>query len=313
MHNILLLASCIGAMLLAWLGVSLDSPEIMLVILLTVCLVGVPHGGLDHLSGRQWFASRWGNFWFVPFFAAYLGIALVPIFGWLLFPLSTAISFFMISAHHFGRDEQFGGPVSLEGTLAAIASGGLVIWIPAIARPFEMQRILQAIIPTEIGSSSEVIMLWTQILAAVFASIALANIAYSVLSPVARSRGGMMRALRQFSLVCLFAATPIPFSFCLFFCGWHSIRGLRQLMQYHRMSLKQLALASLPMSLGAIGLCGLGMWFWSGGRELHAELTRTLFLGLSGMAVPHLVLHDFMPMVIQHANCNAELQMRSVS
>ena len=313
MHNNLFIAGCIGAILSTCLGVSFDSPGLMVVNLLAVCLIGVPHGGLDHLAGRQWFKSRWRNLWFVPFFAAYLAIAVVTILGWLLYPLWAAIGFYMISSHHFGRDEQIATPVSLVGSLIAIGSGGLVIWIPAIARPLEMHRILQAIIPTAIGSSSELIVLWTQALAAFFLPIAAANIARLVLSPDERSHGGIMRALRQVSLICIFAVTPIPFSFCLFFCGWHSVRGLAQLMQYHRMSLKELALASLPMSLGAIGLCCLGMWFWCGGRDLNAELTRTLFLGLAGMAVPHLVLHDFMPLAIQYTTSKVEPQMRNAS
>lgn len=303
--------------MLAWLGVPLNAPALMIAILISVCVIGVPHGGLDHLSGRQWFSGRWGNLWFIPFFAGYLGIAAVTIVGWLVFPLWTAIGFFMISANHFGREEQpaepFGTRAFVWSSLSAIGSGGLVIWIPAITRPLEMQLILQAIIPAEIGSTSLSIVFWTQVLAVTFVPFAVADIVLSMASPIARAHDGMTRAIRQSVVICMFAATPIPLSFCLFFCGWHSIRGLRQLMHDHRLTLKQLALSSLPMSLGAIGLCGLGMWFWNSDRELNPELTRTLFLGLSGMAVPHLVLHDVMPIAIRRANCNAELQMRSAA
>lgn len=57
------------------------------------------------------------------------------------------------------------------------------------------------------------------------------------------------------------------------------------------MSRRELFFAVLPLSLGAIGMAGVATWFWSSGRELSAELSRSLFIGLSAIAVPHLLLH----------------------
>ena len=162
-----------------------------------------------------------------------------------------------------------------------------------------MTQVLQAILPQSIGSSGETIVYGTQVLSLVFIPIAIVDAVYAITSATVRSQGGFDFAIRQFMLAVISAFAPIPFSFCLFFCGWHSIRGLNQLMKDHRMTLRELAWASLPMTLGAIGLCALGMGFWQSGRELSAELTRTLFLGLSGMAVPHLVLHDIIPQMVR--------------
>jgi len=317
MHNNLFIASCIGTMLLAQLGAPLKASGFTVAILMSVCVIGVPHGGLDHLAGRQLFAKSCGRLWFVLFFVGYLAIAGMTMVGWLLFPLSTAIGFFMISANHFGREDRPSDPldetVTVWSSLTAIGSGGLVVWIPAIARPIEMQHVLQAIIPAGISASSESIVFWTQILAGMFVPMALVDIIYTFASPVARSHDAVTRAVRHVFLILMLAATPIPISFCLFFCGWHSIRGLSQLMRDHRMTLDQLTIASLPMTLGAIGLCGVGAWFWSSGRELNAEVTRTLFLGLSGMAVPHLVLHDLLPILIRRLHFERKLDSPSAA
>jgi len=59
------------------------------------------------------------------------------------------------------------------------------------------------------------------------------------------------------------------------------------------MSNAELLFAVLPLSLAAIGLAGAATWFSSSGRELSAELSRSLFIGLSAIAVPHLFLHGF--------------------
>ena len=267
----------------------------MVVIVAAVCFVGVPHGGLDHLSGEHWLAPTWGGYWPVPFGSIYLGIAVVTVIGWLIYPCMTAITFFMISANHFGREQQSDKTASCWNAVRAIGSGGLVIWVPACLRPTEMSQILQAVLPQSIGSSGETIVYGTQALSLVLIPVAMVDALLSIASPTVRSQGGLNFVVRQFTLAVVLAIAPIPVSFCLFFCGWHSIRGLNQLMADYHMTLRDLVWASSPMSLGAIGLCGLGMWFWQSGRELSTELTRTLFLGLSGMAVPHLVLHDIIP------------------
>lgn len=285
--------------MLVWFGVSFHSPWVMAVIVVSVCVLGIPHGGLDHLSGKKWLAPTWGSYWFVPFGSIYLGIAVVTVAGWLIYPFMTAISFFIISANHFGREQQLDKLASRWNVIRAIGSGGLVIWVPAWMRPAEMTQVLQAILPQSIGSSGETIVYGTQVLSLVFIPIAIVDAVHAIASATVRSQGGFDFAIRQLTLAVISAFAPIPFSFCLFFCGWHSIRGLNQLMKDHHMTLRELAWASLPMTLGAIGLCALGMGFWQSGRELSTELTRTLFLGLSGMAVPHLVLHDITPQMVR--------------
>ena len=313
MHHVLFLVGCVCTLALVWLGASFHSTWVMVVILMTVCVVGVPHGGLDHLTGKEWLAPTWGKYWFVPFGSIYLGIAIATVVGWLFHPFMTAITFFMISANHFGREQQSDKSASCWNVVRAIGSGGLVIWVPTWIRPTEMNQILQAILPQSIGSSGEAIVYGTQVLSMFFVPVAMIDAMHSIASATARSHGGLKFAIRQFALVVILAVAPIPFSFCLFFCGWHSIRGLNQLMEDHHMTLRELAWASLPMSLGAIGLCALGMWFWQSGRELNAELTRTLFLGLSGMAVPHLVLHDIVPRMVRRTESVTRIPIRGVA
>ncbi len=97
--------------------------------------------------------------------------------------------------------------------------------------------------------------------------------------------------LRNTSFSVLFAVTDVLISFGIYFCGWHSIRGLVRLAKNHGMSPLQLASATAPLSLGAIGLAGLGMWFWSSGQGVSEATSRTVFVALSAMAVPHLLLH----------------------
>jgi Brp/Blh family beta-carotene 15,15'-monooxygenase len=89
----------------------------------------------------------------------------------------------------------------------------------------------------------------------------------------------------------MFAVSDILISFGIYFCSWHSVRGLARLAREHRKTPYELALVAAPLSFGAISLAALGMWIWSSGQPLPEALSRTLFVALSALAVPHLLLH----------------------
>ena len=292
MHNLIFCMVCTGFLSLVGLGLQLDPSICLVVLVLVVCLVGVPHGGLDSRTGKKWLSPLVGRQWIWFFFSGYLAIAGLVVLGWTVVPLCTAILFFVVSAWHFGwEDDESRSKLHLWNHLAAIASGGLVIWMPALCRPFEMQKILDWIVPASMSTSSLQIVWIARILGLIFASIAIADYCSSLRKSLATNSPIEPRLIRNLLLVALFAKTPILFSFGLYFCGWHSIRGLVRIKEEQGMSNTELFVAVLPLSLGAIGMAGIATWFWSSGRELSAELARSLFIGLSAIAVPHLFLH----------------------
>jgi len=292
MHNLIFCTVCTSVLVLVGLGVTLDPVVTVVALVIAVCLIGVPHGGLDSLTGKQWLAPLVGNHWSWLFLSGYLAVAATVVLGWLVTPLWSATSFFLVSAWHFGwEDDKSRSKMRLWNHLAAIASGGLVIWIPALFRPVEMQSILEWIVPSSMLTSGAEIVWLARLLSLIFVPIAIADFGFSAAKMGIRRLTLQPMLARNLLLVVLFASTPILFSFGLYFCGWHSIRGLVHLQGEHRMSKKELLIAVLPLSLGAIGLAGAATWFWNSGRELSAELSRSLFIGLSAIAVPHLLLH----------------------
>ena len=292
MHNMIFCTVCAGALALVGLGVTVDPIVCLVALAVAVCLVGVPHGGLDSLAGRQWLEPVMGTHWCWVFYSGYLAVALCVVFGWLIVPLWTAILFFVVSAWHFGwEDDKPRSKKLLWNHLAAIASGGIVIWLAALCRPSEMQSILEWIVPSSIPTSAPQIVTIAQFFGVIFVPFAIADSGFSLAKSLALKSPLEPSLIRDLLLAGLVAWTPIPFSFGVYFCGWHSIRGLVHMKEEQRMSNSELLLAVLPLSLGAIGLAGVATWFWSSGRELSAELSRSLFIGLSAIAVPHLILH----------------------
>jgi hypothetical protein len=80
-------------------------------------------------------------------------------------------------------------------------------------------------------------------------------------------------------------------SFPVYFCAWHSARGLRRLRRELGESWPQLATSLAPLTVAAIALVGLGVWLVLGGSGWNDTLIRATFIGLSAVAIPHLLLH----------------------
>jgi hypothetical protein len=86
-------------------------------------------------------------------------------------------------------------------------------------------------------------------------------------------------------------------SFPVYFCAWHSARGLKRLRIELGESWPELARSLAPLTAGAIALVGLAAWFVLGGAGWNGMLIRATFIGLSAVAMPHLLLHGVAPLL----------------
>lgn len=98
------------------------------------------------------------------------------------------------------------------------------------------------------------------------------------------------------SLVVLFAVASPIVSFPVSFCGWHSLRGLQRLRRERGESWPELARSLAALTVGAIALVALASWLVLGGAGWNGTLIRVTFVGLSAVAVPHLLLHGVAPL-----------------
>jgi len=258
----------------------LPDPRWMVVgLAVAIAIVGVPHGGLDHWTGKAMLSDRFGAMWPLVFFPLYLAVAGFVVAGWVIAPWLTLVLFLLMSAWHFGTEDD----VRLD--LDAIALGGLVIWVPSLFRSNEMTSLLNQIVPMESSRVTTLIMP-TIHLVAIFSLIYLV---FRVLSPWDAYR--LHVPVHHFVFLPLFIFTPILLSFGIYFCGWHSIRGLSRLARQQNQALTSFFVSLVPMSLGALALVAVGGWWLSSQMSLDGKMVQTLFVGLSAIAVPHLILH----------------------
>lgn len=260
-----------------------DLPAGLVVTLFTivVAVVGMPHGGLDHDFGRALLKPRYPDRWWLVFLSFYLGVASIVIAGWFLVPAITVIVFFLISAWHFGDDTGLAQPDS-------IAEGGIVIWIPLIFRPNEVAEILARVIPSgnaeavahAIGSAQPV--LWA---IAVFYACRL------LIEPSVDVVG------RKVAFAILMAVLPTLASFALYFCAWHSTRELVKLSRVADAKrpwrgFKRVAVRAAPMAALAVAITVVLAMFFVGDRDQDSIMIQATFLGLSAVAVPHILLQE---------------------
>ena len=267
-----------------------------------VAVVGLPHGAADHRFARPRLEPLLGAAWLPVFLIGYVAVAAVVVWGWFVAPAATIVGFFLTSAWHFGEEEPrlAVGPRWLRPAFR-FARGGLVIWTPLVFHAPEVALTLGLAAPGGSGPAIERAMGLLTACSWLMLTIAATGWGLEILAACTRS-GRLRRVLLAdtmlvASLVVLFAVASPLVSFPVYFCAWHSARGLGRLRVELGESWPQLARSLAPLTVGAIALVGLAAWLVLGGMGWNGTLIRATFVGLSALAMPHLLLHGVAPLV----------------
>lgn len=269
-------------------GVPISGQVILLASL--VAVVGVPHGGLDHLVGRVVCRPVFGRVWPIYFFSWYLALAGLVVVGWLSAPIATMTIFFLLSALHFAHTER-------DHPLLSPIFGGMVIWVPMLAQPESVAQSLDWIAPT--AQADEFRWAIDRVWPGLVALAGLAGcvwVSRFVLALVQRRPRELAEPLTQIGYAGLFALAPVLISFTVFFCARHSARELRHLAEQANphdpaAGLRRVLRVAAPMSLGAVAMTLAGAWLLHDGADVEPAVVRAVFIGLSAVAVPHILLH----------------------
>lgn len=297
----LYIAICVALMAALPLWGAPEFSVLVYVAAILVAILGVPHGGLDHWTGRRLLVTRFRESWWLMFFPGYLAIGLAVAASWFALPVAAVIAFFLLSAWHFGREDQHRAAQDWSENrsthflthVSALALGGLVIWVPALVRPSEMQSLLTLIIPSSDGSQAAQVVWLSQVLALVLCPIACLMAVRQI-----TLHGWDLNAWVPLATAGVAASAPILVSFTTYFCLWHSILGLARLRSQEGLTSRQFIAATTPLSVTAVlGVVAIS-WLFRQSFEgpsidsIPASL-QTLFIGLSAIAVPHLLLHEW--------------------
>ncbi len=234
MHSIVVASLAICIALAFWAGVMFSMPLQVTVLAFAVAGIGLPHGGFDHWTGRR-LVERGIFRNMSTFLAAYLAVLSLVVIGWYAAPLFTLLAFFALSAWHFGLEEEDERTSSLQPLewLGMVARGGMVIWVPAVFQASAVERLLLAIIPDGSVATAQAAVICLRTLAPLLGVLTIFDVWTHWNRP--QRTGTSSSSLRWTALLriacfgLLFATAPPLISFGVYFCGWHSIRGLLHL------------------------------------------------------------------------------------
>ena len=268
---------------------------------LLVAVVGLPHGAADHRFARPRLEPLLGAVWMPVFLGGYATVMAVVVAGWIVAPAATIVVFFLASAWHFGREEPRPlGPRRLR-PLFRFARGGLVIWTALVVHATAVREILGIVAPAAPAFAIDrSVALLT---ACSWSMLSVASFGWMIQGVAAARRGGWVRRVLLVdnalvaSLVALFALVGPLAGFLVYFCAWHSARGLRRLRVELGESWVELAASLAPPTGAAIALGGLVAWVGLDSAGWSHALVRATFVGLSAVAMPHLLLHGVAPLL----------------
>jgi Brp/Blh family beta-carotene 15,15'-monooxygenase len=301
MHAPVYLAICATAIVMLSTFGNPNQFTMVVIAAASIAALGVPHGGLDHWTGRNLLVNRFAGRWWLMFFPLYLVVAVIAGLGWIAAPSLTLLLFFLLSAWHFGREDQKVSSAErgnetgrrLFRQLQAVAVGGLVIWIPAVVRGEEFYALLATILPPENRGAAITIVRFTRSVAIVLIPLAIGSVVAGIIA-----RPTSPKQWVPIGTIAMSIGLPILLSFSIYFSFWHSWQGLRRLRREQSLSTARFALSVAPLSVAAVVMIGLsgtylhGIWTTGHSQWNESAALRTIFIGLSAIAVPHVLLHE---------------------
>ncbi|MEQ8667918.1 MAG: Brp/Blh family beta-carotene 15,15'-dioxygenase [Pirellulales bacterium] len=297
MHVCLVLVASAAVIMSELIGVGISQVSLLQLSIAAafgMMLVGVPHGALDHLVGLRLLNQMQRT---VPrsirkerlskllvFSLSYGLVVIVVIVGWFIAPATTLLIFFALSAWHFGLEEEEVHVSSLLSHVASIARGGMLIWVPCVFQPDQITNVLASVFPYSHSANSRLIVYSIQIASPILVLLTLVDLVIH--------KTHFIHCIRVSIFGILFAIVHPVVSFVVYFCGWHSIRGLIKLYgDLARPTMLKFIASLAPVSCVTMLLFVAGLWYWNTQGELTPAVMKTLFIGISAIAVPHLILH----------------------
>lgn len=241
--------------------------------------LGLPHGALDIVLGKELLIGAMGKKWWIPFTMIYLILCLAMIAFWTLWPFLSFVSFLVISVLHFGfsdaTEKGFLRPV--EG----IARGLLPLTAPAYFYPNAFREIVESTLTRNEATDITTILLHLFIPNLILITCLMMTFLYERKGKVALELG---------SLLVLFIALPPLTAFFIYFCFLHSVRHTLMVMEETKRPLVSVINAALlPTLFSAFWL--IALYYFLREKEIDVNTMYYLFfMGLAALTLPHLLL-----------------------
>lgn len=270
----------LGAVFLAHVaGLSLPVTVRYGVLLVTLVVLGLPHGAADHHSYVRALGRDLSLGVLARFCAAYLALAAVYAVGWFLAPTVAFCSFIGLTWFHWGQGDLYSlgtltdeTPSRLLAVLSVVVRGGLPMLVPLLFFPDRYAAVARTVVSlfgadlrgwATLLFEADVRLALGVAFAAVTALTLAVRVSASGWCPVTR-----VDVAETLFLWAFFAAVPPVLAIGVYFALWHSLRHVARLVALDDVSMAALDRGALgrpverfvrdagPATVGALALFG---------------------------------------------------------
>lgn len=249
-----------------------------------LCLVGlvflgIPHGGNDFFYRKE--KNTAGS---IRFLSMYLGVMLLYLALWFVWPMLSLGLFLLISIHHFGQSNFNTNRI---WSLDSVLWGSWLVGFPVLKHSKEVFGIFA----TMLGQSGSAVSGFGHLNES---SLLVVSIVFILMygAVLYRShRSNWLSYLLQWFLVTVwYWFTPLLLGFVVVFCFWHALQSMQYQLDYVSVNYKQNRKKTLMgfVPFGLMALVGMGFL-------LRFDLESNLgfaFVLLSLVTLPHVVVMD---------------------
>jgi Brp/Blh family beta-carotene 15,15'-monooxygenase len=241
-----------------------------------VAILGLPHGALDlPIAQSLWSLQGWRSN--ACFAGLYIGLALILVCFWIVFPGPTLCAFLIYSAVHFSGDwDDAGSALRWTGGVAAVGA-------PALFGQEDVATIFSYLAPQGAADFAAQFLAFSGAAALIFC------ITLVIFRPVFRTRAAVELGIIWIAAACL---APLVY-FIVYFCALHSVRHFTNALA--SLDRKRHALGSVALLCVVTVLAGCLAFMVmqrAGSDFLAPSILKIVFIGLAALTVPHMILVD---------------------
>ncbi len=283
------------------IGCALFFPEFLSkltlpILLLSVFVIGIPHGAIDHIMATELYGLKSSLKDHLLFYTSYLFIMLIIAVLWVFTPIAGMILFLLISIYHFGQADmedflEKRAPSYLWYTLRGFLIIGLIVFSdPTVTYPI----IAEAVRMDPAG--------FEQMMPNAFISVVTLLLTYTAFMLWGVFQNHFQQNLRfaadSFLLAALILTAGPLIGFAVYFALWHSIGHVNEMKEFFESKKKSLSFSefykkatpfTLVSLLGLVILYGINQFL-----QLEGQFITLMFILISVLTLPHLFIADKM-------------------
>ena len=277
----------------------------LVIALFLIVLIGIPHGANDHLLFFNLINKRMDekNNKSTLFFASYIGLILIYVGCWYLFPTFSLGLFILISIYHFGQSNLYISPIESKFVklISIFLSGSFVLLTPIFAHIETALPVIQTISknPDILTISEE-----TGIKLAISTGILMIiHWVILMLSKNINFKNGIHEILNVFLLFGLFYYSPLWIGFAIYFTLWHAIPSIEDQINFFKTTRANYNLGKYIREIFPFSLIALfGLLFAYNYSEEYISVNQglaLLFSFISVITLPHMIMMDLLYLRIE--------------